>query len=139
VTPEAMPVIDKLANECIERWFDVFIRRGPTQALKRSFLKVDDIAEIEPWRRLLAENTPGPLPISIPVFVAQGTGDKLVRPEVTTTYVRALCRSGDKVRFDVLLRVGHAFIARDAARDAIAWVASRFNGEPAPSDCSGLP
>ena len=38
VTPQAIPVINQLADECIERFFDVLVRRGPTQALARSFL-----------------------------------------------------------------------------------------------------
>jgi hypothetical protein len=29
--------------------------------------------------------------------------------------------------------VGHAFIARDAASAAVAWMAARFGGEPAPT------
>lgn len=42
VTPEAIPIIDRLANLCIERIFDIFTRRAPTRALDRSFLKVND-------------------------------------------------------------------------------------------------
>src|SRR6202012_1028455 len=32
VTPEAIPTIDRLAGECIERFFDVIERRGPYRA-----------------------------------------------------------------------------------------------------------
>ncbi len=31
VTPQALPVINHLAGLCIERWFDLLIRRGPTR------------------------------------------------------------------------------------------------------------
>jgi hypothetical protein len=31
--------------------------------------------------------------------------------------------------------VGHAFIARDVAGAAVAWMAARFAGEPAPTNC----
>jgi acetyl esterase/lipase len=139
VTPAAIPVINRLANLCIERWFDVFIRRGPTQGLEKSFLKVKDFPDKEPWRRLLTENTPGPLSPGIPVFVAQGTADALVRPAVTASYVDTLCRHGSKVRLEVLQGVGHAFIARDAADDAVAWIASRFSGKSPPDDCGSRP
>ena len=139
VTPQAMPVINKLAGMCIERWFDIFIRRGATKGLEKSFLKVKDFPNREPWRRLLTENTPGPLSPDIPVFVAQGTADGLVRPPVTASYVDMLCRHGGKVRLDVLQGVGHAFIARDAADDAVAWIASRFSGEAPPDDCGSRP
>jgi acetyl esterase/lipase len=135
VRPDAMPVINRLASECIERWFDMLSRRGPTMALEKSFLKADDLADIEPWRRLLAENTPGPLPPDIPAFIAQGSADGLVRPSVTEAYVDVLCRGGSKVQFDLMQGIGHAFIARDAANKAVAWIAGRFDGKPAPSNC----
>jgi acetyl esterase/lipase len=137
VAPQAVPVIDRLASLCIERWFDMLIRRGPTLGLEKSFLKVANLADTEPWRRLLAENSPGPLSPDIPVFIAQGAADGLVRPSVTTAYVNTLCQNGSKVRFDMLPGVGHAFIARDVAGQAVAWIASRFKGDRPPSDCSG--
>jgi len=137
VTRQAMPVIDRLASLCIERWFDMLTRRGPTLGLEKGFLKVANLADTEPWRRLLAENSPGPLSPDIPVFLAQGAADRLVRPSVTTGYVNTLCQNGSKVRFDVLPGVGHAFIARDVASRAVAWIASRFKGDRPPSDCSG--
>ena len=135
VTPEAEPIIDRLANLCVERWFDVLTRLGPTRALKQSFLRVDNLAEREPWRRLLEENSPGPLPPGIPVFLAQGSEDGLVRPSVTKAYRARLCENGSRVNFVLLQDVGHAFVARDVASAAVAWIASRFAGEPAPTNC----
>jgi acetyl esterase/lipase len=136
VRPGALPVIDQLANECIERWFDMFIRRGPTSALEKQFLAVHDLATVEPWRGLLAQNSPGALPPDIPVFIAQGTADLLVRPSVTAAFVDALCRAGSRVKVDLLQGVGHAFIARDVATDAVAWIAARFEKKSVPNDCS---
>ena len=135
ITPQAKPVIERLVNLCIERWFDVLTRRSPTQALKRSFLRVDNLADREPWRRLLEENSPAPLPTGIPVFLAQGSADGLVRPSVTEAYRARLCRNGSKVDFVLLPGVGHAFIARDAASTAVAWIAGRFADQPAPTNC----
>lgn len=138
VTPEALPVIDKLAGECIERWFDMIERKGPTEGLERGFLRVPDLTAVEPWRRLMAANTPGPLGATIPVYLAQGTADNLVRPDVTEAYARTLCQAGGRVRFNAVAGVGHAFIARDAAPDAIDWISARFDGQPPPSDCDAL-
>jgi acetyl esterase/lipase len=135
VTPQAEPVIDRLANLCIERWFDLLTRRGPTQALERSFLRVNDLADQEPWRRLLEENSPGPLPPDIPVFLAQGSADGLVRPAVTESYRERFCRAGVKVSFVLLPGVRHAFVARDIAGAAIDWIADRFANQPAPTNC----
>jgi pimeloyl-ACP methyl ester carboxylesterase len=135
VMPEAEPVIDRLTKLCIERWFDVLTRRGPTRALEKSFLRVNNLAEQEPWRRLLEENSPGVLPADIPVFLAQGSADGLVRPQVTEAYRARLCRNANRVEFVLLPGVGHAFIARDVAEAAVAWMAGRFAGEPAPTNC----
>ncbi|MBE7200611.1 MAG: alpha/beta fold hydrolase, partial [Parafilimonas terrae] len=135
VTPAALPVIDELANECIETTFDVLERRGPSRALDRSFLTVDNLADREPWRSLLARNTPGPLPPRIPVFLAQGSTDNLVLPRVTLDYRAKLCRAGSRVEFDLVPGVGHLSIAKDAAPAVLDWIGDRFVGEPAPSNC----
>ena len=139
VAPEAEPVIDRLTKLCIERWFDVLTRRGPTQALEKRFLRVKNLADEGPWRRLLEENSPGPAPADIPVFLAQGSADTLVRPAVTEAYRARLCRNGNRVEFVLLARVGHAFIARDVAQAAVAWMAGRFAGDPAPTNCGVAP
>jgi pimeloyl-ACP methyl ester carboxylesterase len=135
LAPQAEPVIDRLTKLCIERWFDMFTRRGPTMALEKSFLRVDNLAEEEPWRRLLEENSPGPLPTDIPVFLAQGSADGLVRPAIMEAYRARLCRNSNRVEFVLMPGVGHAFIARDVAGAAVAWMAARFAGEPAPTNC----
>ncbi len=137
VTPEAIPIINRLANLCIERFFDVLTRRGPTRALDRSFLKVNSFADKEPWRSLLAQNSPGLLPRNVPVFIAQGTADPLVRPQVTLNYAAKLCRSGNPVQVYLMPGVGHAFAARRGAPLAIQWISDRFSGLPAPSNCAG--
>ena len=135
VAPGAEPVIDHLANLCIERWFDVLTRRGSTQALEKSFLRVDNLVDREPWRRLLEENSPGTLARDIPVFLAQGSADRLVRAPVTEAYRARLCQNGSKVDFVLAPGAEHAFVARDVAGAAVAWIAGRFAGEPPPSNC----
>jgi pimeloyl-ACP methyl ester carboxylesterase len=135
VSPPAEPVIDRLAKLCIERWFDMLSRRGPTVALEKNFLRVNNLADEEPWRRLLEENSPGPLPADMPVFLAQGSADGLVRPAITEAYRVRLCRNGNWVEFVLMPGVGHTFIARDVAGAAVAWMAARFAGEPAPTNC----
>jgi acetyl esterase/lipase len=135
VTPQGRSAMDALARRCIERYFDVFTRRRPSKALARSFLKVDDISDREPWRSLLRANSPGTLSTTVPVFLAQGTGDTLVLPAVTRSYMEELCRAGSTVQWDPLEGVGHLFVARDSAGAAIAWIGARFAGRPAPNYC----
>jgi hypothetical protein len=54
---------------------------------------------------------------------------------VTAAYIDSLCRHGSKIQFKMIQGVGHAFIARDAAQDAVAWIAARFGGGSSPDDC----
>jgi acetyl esterase/lipase len=135
VLPEAMPTVDRLADECIESIFDVLARRRTEKPLEEQFLSVPNIANVEPWRSLAARNSPGPLPWQIPLFLAQGTTDDLVRPEVTRAYMQRQCRAGGKVTMMWVPGVGHGFVARDSADAAVAWMMDRFAGRPAPSDC----
>jgi pimeloyl-ACP methyl ester carboxylesterase len=135
VMPQAIPVVNQLAGDCLERFFDVFTRRGPSRALAGSFLKVNDFADLEPWRSLLDRNTPGILPTKIPVFLAQGTADKLVIPSITVSYRDKLCRAGSAVRLLMIANVGHLLVARESAAAAVAWIAERFNGIPSRNKC----
>jgi pimeloyl-ACP methyl ester carboxylesterase len=135
VLPEAMPVVDRLADECIESIFDILARRQTEKPLEQHFLSVPNIATVEPWRSLAAHNTPGALPRQIPMFLAQGTTDDIVRPEVTRAYMQRQCNAGSQVSMMWMPGVGHGFIARDSADTAVAWMMARFAGQPAPSDC----
>jgi acetyl esterase/lipase len=137
VAPDVMPVVDRLAEECIESPFDILARSRTAAPLAQQFLTVKNPAEIEPWHSLLVRNTPGLLPRSVPVFLAQGTSDGLVRPAVTMDYMKRLCRAGSRVRMLTLPGVSHGFAGAKSADQAVAWISDRFSGRPAPSDCGG--
>jgi dipeptidyl aminopeptidase/acylaminoacyl peptidase len=98
-------------------------------------LKAVDIGRIEPWAGLARRNSPSTASIGVPLLIAQNAKDDLVAPAVTAAHVRALCRSGNKVRSIAISGEGHATSARDSAAATLAWIADRFAGKPAPSDC----
>jgi acetyl esterase/lipase len=135
VDPAAMPTINTLANVCLESPIDLEPRLRAGAALQKRFLLVHNLTELEPWRTLLAENTIGPLPPSIPVFIAQGSTDKTVDPPVTEAYMKELCAAGSRVRMLILPGVGHGTIAMKSALRAVAWMANRFAGAPPEDDC----
>ena len=83
IAPAAMPTVDRLATECIKFIFDIMMRDRTSKPLAEAFLTVANPAVVEPWRALLDRNTPGPLSSIIPVFLAQGSTDALVKPAVT--------------------------------------------------------
>ncbi len=135
VEPVAMPTVERLAHECLELRLELLILQQTARPLDRSFLSVKNFADVEPWRSLMTENTPGSLPSGIPVFLAQGSADQLVRPDITRDYMRRLCGAGSKVRLLWMPNVGHATAGRESAAAAAAWMSGRFDGEPVPNDC----
>jgi pimeloyl-ACP methyl ester carboxylesterase len=135
VVPEAMTAVDRLADECIESIFDIMARRRTEKPLEQHFLSVPNIARVEPWLTLAADNTPGPLPSTIPLFLAQGTTDDIVAPDVTRAYMERQCTAGGRVTMMWVPGVGHGLVAADSANAAVAWMMNRFASQPAPSDC----
>jgi len=135
VAPAAMPTVDRLAERCIEGPLDIFIREKISGPLAQKFLTVGNPATIEPWQSLLERNSARELPPQLPVFLAQGTSDGLVKPAVTEAYMRRLCRAGSPVRLLLMPGVSHGFAGRDGASAAIDWIGERFAGRPAPNGC----
>jgi acetyl esterase/lipase len=136
IDPIALPTVDLLAGECIESVYDLMLRRATARPLEQRFLSVSNFYTVEPWRALLAQNSPGPLPSQLPLFLVQGGADELVRPDVTEDYFKRQCAAGGKVRMLLLPAANHGFIARDSAASAVEWMTDRFAGFPPPSDCN---
>jgi len=131
----AVPVINRLAQECVEGPFDLAMRQRTEEPLERYFLTAKGPADLEHWHSLLAKNTPDTLHPEIPVFVAQGARDLIVRPKVTQDYVATLCSAGSKVRMVTLPNIGHGRAAQASTLSAVDWMTDRFAGKSPPDDC----
>jgi acetyl esterase/lipase len=136
VDPRAMPTLDRLARVCIEGPFDLSARQRIGQALNQHFLTVDQPADIEPWHSLLEKNSAGTLPPEIPLFLAQGTTDQIINPNVTRGYMNKLCNASSKVKLVILPNIGHGRAAQASTMAAVNWIGDRFAGEAVPDDCS---
>src|ERR1700722_13797567 len=136
VDPRAMPAINQLAEECIEGPFDLRRRQLTEQPLGQYFLTTKHPSDLEPWHTLLAENSPGALPPEIPVFLAQGTDDVIIHPDVTKAYAAKLCKAGSKVHMLSMPNIGHGRAAQASTQAMLGWTSDRFTGAPAPDDCS---
>lgn len=130
----AKPQFEALAHDCIETISDFFQEGQDEKALEKKFLKVDP-ATYPPVKRIMDANTPGALPRGMPVFIAQGTADDLVRPAITKAYVSSLCRGGARVMMYTMPGGGHMWAGRDSAAAAVEWIGRRFKGEKAPNEC----
>jgi acetyl esterase/lipase len=136
IDPRAKPAIDRLAQECIEGPFDLRRRQLTEQPLEQYFLTTKHPSDVEPWHTLLAENSPGALPPEIPVFLAQGTDDVIIHPDVTKAYEDKLCKGGSKVHMLSMPNIGHGRAAQVSTPAMLEWTSDRFTGTPAPDDCS---
>ena len=135
VEPAAMPVFEKMATDCIESIAEFAANENAEKPLNQeTYLKADP-TEVEPWRGIMQRNSPGQEPAGAPVFLAQGTADTTVRPEITKQFGEALCKQGTRVEFILLNGVSHTFAAKDSVGQALAWMGDRFRGAPAPSVC----
>jgi dipeptidyl aminopeptidase/acylaminoacyl peptidase len=90
---------------------------------------------VAPWEGLMAQNSIFNLDARVPALIIQGDADDIVRPQVTTQFVRASCRAGARVEYVVLSGKGHGGAMDAGYRRAAGWLAARLAGQPARSNC----
>ena len=100
---------------------------------------VGDPTKIEPWATLLAENTPGHAPVGVPMLVAQGESDALVKPATTDQFVQGLCSSGELVQYHRYADIDHGLVGWRAVPAIIPFFAEIMAGRTPPSTCSTAP
>ncbi|WP_298662391.1 alpha/beta fold hydrolase [uncultured Leifsonia sp.] len=91
------------------------------QPLVGRFLTADP-ETTEPWAGLLAQNTPGGTALAMPLFVAQGESDKLVRPSATDAFVATAKADGTTVTYDRIPGATHATVALRSLRSLFDWL-----------------
>ena len=124
---KAIPVADRIGKDCIDSLGGALGVEMAEQPLQKAFLKADP-TQTEPWKSLMARNTPGGMSTAAPLFIAQGSDDKIVRPGITRDFVSRLCSARERVTFAELPGVDHTMAARTSASAAVAWMDERFRG-----------
>lgn len=92
--------------------------------------------EVPSWSTLLDRNTPAAQRYDVPMLVAQGGEDHLVRPATTTGFVRQLCRAGQPVDYHWVPRASHLTIAVDSMGEVRDLFRRAVRGEPTPDTCA---
>jgi len=131
----AMSSVGSIAGTCLETWGEAYRAAFDVELMPDPFLVGTPFAN-EPWSGLLAKNAPGQAPAGAPVFIAQGSADVVVRPEVTAAFIAGLCRRDEKVRVHNMPGVGHMTAAQVSASAAVEWMGARFAGTTPPDDCA---
>jgi pimeloyl-ACP methyl ester carboxylesterase len=121
LTPTALRALPEMAGECLF---------GQNQALHAiakplvgSFL-LHDPGSDPTWGPLLTANGPSSARLPVPLFVAQGGKDTLVRPAITAAYVAAQKAAGTAVESHVFPKATHGTVATDAVPVLLRWMAA---------------
>ncbi len=94
-----------------------------------------DPATTQPWADLLQQNTPGQTPLTVPLLVAQGETDTLVRPTATSAFVTHECSIGTRVNFIRIPKTGHGLVALRAMPTVMQFFAEVSKGSTPASVC----
>ena len=136
VKPRTATLIRNLARNCVS--LDGFKLRTKIGMLRLAGqLRGVDLAANPRWSALMERNSVAAARLTLPVFVAQGATDVIVAPTVTREFVGRLCRRNASVRY-LPMPGDHVTAGKAAAPEAVAWIADRFAGRPAPNDCGRL-
>ncbi|MGH2985559.1 MAG: alpha/beta fold hydrolase [Solirubrobacterales bacterium] len=87
------------------------------------------------WQRRFNENTAGQEATVAPLLVMQGLADTVINPNATTQYVQRACRFDQPVQYTLYPTATHQTVPLQAKPEYIPWIADRFAGRPAPSNC----
>ena len=119
LAPEAIAATERIGPVCLLTHMEE-IHRIATPFVGNYVLA--DPTTVEPWAGIIAENTPGASPFAVPLFVAQGDSDTLVRPEITADFVREQEALGTTVTFVRLPHTGHGLAADRALPRVVEWL-----------------
>lgn len=127
-------LIDEVSQNCVDDLGSKVDAAAAQKGLDKQFLKADP-SRVPPWKDLMVQNSLYAMNNRAPALIIQGGADDIVKPAVTTQFVRGACRAGANVRYVTLKGKGHGG-AMDAGRvQAVSWLAQRLAGQPARGNC----
>ncbi len=135
VDDQAIPLIDRIAEQCIQNEQQMLAVVPEAELLKIRFLETPPW-DVEPWTTILAENTPGATNIDAPVLIAQGSVDPLVLPPVQQAFVDSWCANGQTVDYRIYDGVGHLDAGLASAPDVADWLQQLLDGSPPEPSCN---
>lgn len=87
-------------------------------------------------KQFLARNRPGEQPTYGPMLLVGGGDDILFTESAGQKIFQRLCAAGGAIQRKMYPGLGHDPVVYGSLRDQLDWMAARFAGTPAPSDCS---
>jgi pimeloyl-ACP methyl ester carboxylesterase len=134
VDRQAAVLVQEVGRSCVDDLGGKLDALAAQKGLTDDFLQ-DDPGRVAPWQDLMVKNSLFSLNGQVPALIIQGGADDIVKPEVTTQFVRAACKAGARVEYVVLRGKGHAGAMDAGHKRATDWLAARLAGQPARSNC----
>lgn len=132
LTTPAQKNYNRLAQECIkDAGIEAEIRM---KAFNENFFSVNPI-DIPAWGAALADQTPPPLPVEMPLLLIQGTADEVVLPQPNAYLQKTWCEAGTNISALWLGGVGHMAAAAIGGPTAVSWLEQIFSGTVPRSTC----
>jgi len=126
--------VDRIANECIaDAAIEGLIR---TAVFQQQLFDVDPSTKPE-WVAAMDSQIP---PYStVPTLIAQGTGDTVILPGTTASYLAAGCKAGAPLSQMWLGCVNHMLLGKIVGPTAILWLQQRLAGVANTPNCELAP
>lgn len=130
LTAEGMAAVERISTQCV----DEFTRDYAFRTLA-SFTTVPDPVALPQWQAVLAANRLGDDPPEVPVLIYHAALDELIPVAVARELAAEYCGQGADVQYIELALDEHVSGAVTGAPLAVAFLADRFAGRPAPNTC----
>ncbi|PZF75112.1 lipase [Aestuariivirga litoralis] len=127
-------LIDQVSKNCVDDLGSQIDAAAAQKGLDKQFLRADP-SRVPPWKDLMVQNSLYALGNRAPALIIQGGADDIVKPEVTTQFVRGACQAGASVQYVTLKGKGHSGAMDAGHAQAVNWLAQRLAGQPARSNC----
>lgn len=136
VDADARGAVEKIAEQCLEGEAQGLADIHVEDQVKSGGFLSSNPDKTEPWKSIIAKNSPGTRANGVPLFIARGSEDSIVVPDVSADYVERLCQAGAVMRVETIDKVDHSQMGTAAAEVAVGWISDRFDGVPAPNSCA---
>lgn len=129
LTDAGMEVLDAVDEGCFQMGESI-------EGREWSDLVRPDVASVEPWASLLADNDPGTVATDHPLLVVHSASDEIVPAALSEAMFNRLCGLGQVIERRLYDDGnGHGEQAYASASEMFAWIEARMAGEPAISTC----
>ncbi len=137
VDAAARPLVAEVSRGCIEDEAQGLVDLPGIVVLQHHFLSTDP-ATAPGWSTQLRNNDPSTTLHPVPLLVAQGLSDPIVRPSTTLDFVHSICGDGASVTLQTYPGVGHFQIRTVAPPHLLPWIRDRLAGSPLPLGCTTI-